>query len=98
LETNDYACAYEFLSPAYREVFTEQMYRNRYFSDLNRRLTGVNVVAYDSDAAVASVVVGVMSRPSVETTSASRAVVVVPANLTEAWLWEKGEWWYHESS
>jgi len=44
------------------------------------------------------VVVGVMSRPSVETTSASRAVVVVPANLTEAWLWEKGEWWYHESS
>jgi len=98
LETNDYACAYEFLSPAYREVFTEQMYRNRYFSDLNRRLTGVNVVAYDSGAAVASVVVGVMSRPSVETTSASRAVVVVPANLTEAWLWEKGEWWYHESS
>jgi len=97
LERNDYACAYEYLSPAYRKVFTPQMYRNRYFVGLDRVLTGVKVVAYDRDAAVASVRVGVMSRPLKNTSSASRAVAVTPANLTEAWLWNGGKWWYHEN-
>ena len=97
LERNDYACAYEYLSPAYRKVFTPEMYRNRYFSGLDRVLTGVKVVAYDRDAAVASVRVGVMSRPLKDTSSASRAVAVTPANLSEAWLWNGGKWWYHEN-
>jgi len=97
LERNDYACAYEYLSPAYRKVFTPQMYRNRYFVGLDRVLTGVKVVAYDRDAAVASVRVGVMSRPLKDTSSASRAVAVTPSNLTEAWLWNGGKWWYHEN-
>ena len=97
LERNDYACAYEFLSPAYREVFSYEMYRNRYLSELERRLTGVKLVAYDRDAAVASVRVGVMSRPLKDTSSASRAVAVTPANLSEAWLWNGGKWWYHEN-
>ena len=63
LERNDYACAYEFTSPAYRRVFSREMYVNRYFSQTERILTGVNLVAYDRDAAVASVRVGVMSGP-----------------------------------
>jgi hypothetical protein len=96
LERNDYACAYEYLSPAYRNVFSYEMYRNRYFSALERRLTGVKVVAYDSGAAVASVRVGVMSRPLKSTSSASRAIGITPTNLTEAWLWGNGEWWYTE--
>ena len=97
LEENDYACAYEFLSPAYREVFSYEMYRNRYFSGLERRLTGVKVVAYDRDAAVASVKVGVMSRSSRETLSASRRIAVTPSTFIEAWLWYGGDWWYHEN-
>ena len=97
LERNDYACAYEFLSPAHRKVFSYEMYRNRYFSQLDRVLTGVKVVAYDRDAAVASVRVGVMSRPLKNTSSASRAIAVTPATLTEAWLWNGGTWWYHEN-
>jgi hypothetical protein len=97
LERNDYACAYEYLSPAYRNVFSYEMYRNRYFSTLERRLTGVKVVAYDSGAAVASVRVGVMSRPLKSTSSASRAIGITPTNLTEAWLWGNGEWWYAEN-
>jgi len=98
LERNDYGCAYVFLSPAYRTVFSRQMYENRYFGELERRLTGVKVVAYDSQAAVASVRVGVMSRPSDDTLSASRAIAVVPTNLTESWIWAEGEWWYHDRS
>ena len=97
LERNDYGCAYQFRSPAYREVFSYEMYRNRYFSALERRLTGVQVVAYDPSAAVASVRVGVMSRPLKITSSASRAIGITPTNLTEAWLWGNGKWWYAEN-
>ena len=97
LEENNYACAYEFLSPAYREVFSYEMYRTRYLSQLDRRLTGVKVVAYDQSAAVASVRVGVMSRPLKDTSSASRAIAVTPMTMTEAWLWNGGSWWYHEN-
>ena len=96
LERNDYACAYKFLSPAYRGVFTPEMYRNRHFSELERVLTGVKVVAYDRNAAVASVRVGVMSMPLKTTSSASRANVATPTVTSEAWLWGNGKWWYHE--
>jgi hypothetical protein len=96
LEQNDYACAYAFQSPAYRAVFSAEMYRNRYFSALERRLTGVKVVAYDSGAAVASVRVGVMSRSLKEASSASQAIGITPTTLTEAWLWGSGTWWIAE--
>jgi hypothetical protein len=98
LERNDYACAYKFLSPAYRRVFTPEMYRNRYFSELERVLTGVKVVAYDRKAAVASVMVGVMSSSSTDASSASRASSIVPSTLAESWIQYKGEWWYHDRS
>ena len=97
LERNDYDCAYEYLSPAFRAVFSSGMYGNHYVSQADRVLTGVKLVAYDRDAAVASVRVGVMSRPLKDTSSASRAVAVTPANLSEAWLWNGGKWWYHEN-
>jgi hypothetical protein len=98
IEKNDYACAYQFLSPEYRRVFSYEMYRNRYSSELERMLTGAKVVAYDRQAAVASVRVGVMSRSLKSKSSASRAIAVTPLNFDEAWLWEEGHWWYHESS
>ena len=96
LERNDYDCAYEFTSPAYRRVFSREMYVNRYFSQTERILTGVNLVAYDRDAAVASVRVGVMSGPLKNTPSASRGIAVTPLSLDEAWLRSGGKWWYYE--
>ena len=96
LERNDYACAYRYLSPSYREVFSYEMYRSRYFSNLERVLTGVKVVAYDRHAAVASVRVGVMSMPLKTTSSASGASRVSPVVISEAWFWGSGDWWYHE--
>ena len=97
LERNDYDCAYEYLSPAFRAVFSPGMYGNHYVSQADRVLTGVKVVAYDRDAAVASVKVGVMSRSSRETLSASRRIAVTPSTFIEAWLWYGGDWWYHEN-
>jgi hypothetical protein len=96
LERNDYACAYEFTSPAYRRVFSREMYVNRYFSQTEHVLTGVKLVAYDRDAAVASVRVGVMSGPLKNTPSASRGIAVTPLSLDEAWLQSDGKWWYYE--
>ena len=96
LERNDYACAYEFTSPAYRRVFSREMYVNRYFSQTEHVLTGVKLVAYDRDAAVASVRVGVMSGPLKNTPSASRGIAVTPLSLDEAWLRSGGKWWYYE--
>ena len=98
LERNDYACAYQFLSPAYREVFSVKMYQNRYLLNTDRVLTGVKVVAYDRNAAVASVLIGVMSSSSTDASSASRAFSVTPSTLTEVWIQYSGEWWFHESS
>lgn len=94
LERNDYGCVYRYSSPTYRAVFTQGMYEKRYVSMLERRLTGVKVVAYDRDAAVASVEVGVMSRPSKFTSSASRALGSLPSTISESWIWLDGEWWF----
>jgi len=47
--------------------------------------------AYDRDAAVASVEVGVMSRSSVVTISADP---LVSETLTESWIWSQEGWWF----
>lgn len=96
LAANDYRCAYDYLSPAYRAVFTPEMYVSRYSYGLERRLTGVEVGAYDRDAAVASVTARVMSRPIKFTSSASRALGATPSWIDESWIWREGEWWYIE--
>ena len=98
LERNDYGCAYQYSSPTYRAVFSQAMYEKRFVSMLERRLTGVKLVAYDSDAAVASVEVGVMSRPSKFTSSASRAIGSLPSAIGESWIWLDGEWWFVDKS
>jgi hypothetical protein len=74
LVQNDYVCAYDYTTPAYRDVFSQDLYKIGKGSMLERRLTGAKVVNYDSDAAVASVEVGVMSRPFKHTSSASRTL------------------------
>jgi hypothetical protein len=47
--------------------------------------------AYDRDAAVASVEVGVMSRSSVVTISADPLVF---ESATESWIWSPEGWWF----
>lgn len=96
LAVNDYACAYEFLSPDYRAVFSLDMYLSRFSKDLERRLTGVKVVEYHPDSAVASVTVRVMSKPIKFTSAASRAIGALPASIDESWIWKDGGWWVIE--
>jgi hypothetical protein len=91
LAARDWQCAYQYLSPAYRQVFSESMVAGRYTQYPNTVLTGMKVGAYDRDAAVASVEVGVMSRSSEVTISAALPVFEV---VTESWLWSRAGWWF----
>jgi len=94
LEARDWARAYEFLSPAYRAVFSREMYAQKFSYMVEWELTGLEVVAYDAPAAVASVTVRVMSRPVKQTSAASAAIGAVPTRSVEQWILSGGEWWY----
>jgi len=91
VSARDWQCMYQFLSPAYRRVFSEDMVAGRYAEYPSTVLTGVKLGAYDRDAAVASVEVGVMSRSSVVASSANLPVF---ETVVEPWIWKKGNWWY----
>ena len=94
LEQRDWSSAYDYMSPAYREVFTRRMYEGRFSYMVEWELTSVEVVNYDAAAAVASVAVRVMSRPVKQTSAASKAIGAVPTRFVEQWILQDGEWWY----
>jgi hypothetical protein len=94
LEDNDYGRAYEYTTPNYRRVFSKALYINKFSYGVEWELTGVDVVNYDADAAVASVAVRVMSKPAKQTSAASIAIGATPVTLREKWLNTEGEWWH----
>ena len=94
LEQRDFGSAYAFTSPAYRSVFTEELYRQKFSYMIDWELTSVEILNYDAGAAVASVAVRVMSRPVKQTSAASAAIGSVPTRFVEQWILEDGEWWF----
>ncbi|PIE40565.1 MAG: hypothetical protein CSA51_00115 [Gammaproteobacteria bacterium] len=89
----DWDKAWEFTTPNYRSVFPKELYRNNFSFDVDWELTGVDVLNYDAQAAVASVAARVMSSPSRHRQSASK-LGTVPSVIREKWLLIDGEWWY----
>ena len=94
LERRDWGRAYEFTSPAYREVFTREMYARRFSYMVEWELTAVEFVNYDERVAVASVAARVMSKPVKQTSAASAAIGTVPSRFVEQWILSDGQWWY----
>ncbi|MEO1079810.1 MAG: hypothetical protein AAFY29_09660 [Pseudomonadota bacterium] len=94
LGNSDYVATYDFQSPSYRAVFTQEMYASQFSSTLERRLTSVEILNYDAAAAVASVAVGVMSRPVKQTSAASAAIQAKPVIVVEQWILRNNEWWF----
>lgn len=94
LEVRDWNTAYSFLSPAYRAVFSDEMYSRGFSYMVEWELTSVEFLHYDAPAAVASVAVRVMSRPVKQTSAASVAIGTVPTRVVEQWILSDGEWWY----
>ncbi len=85
---------WEFSTPTYRATFPQELYRFGYSYAVEWELTGIEVLDYHADAAVASVAVRVMSKPTKLTSSASRAIGAVPVTIIEQWILIDGEWWY----
>ncbi|WP_206613545.1 hypothetical protein [Parahaliea mediterranea] len=97
LSALNYDQAWEYSSPAYRKIFPKRLFVRNFSYVVERELTGVQVLNYDAGAAVASVSVRVMSRPTKTTSEASRALGALPVTILEKWILEDGEWWYSVS-
>ncbi len=91
---HDWGKAWEYSSPAYREVFPKHLYVKKFSYTADWELTGIEITHYDRSAAVASVVVGVMSRPTKQTSAAAKALGAMPRELHERWILVDGEWWF----
>jgi hypothetical protein len=93
----DFAATYEFSTPNFREVFPKSLYLGKFSYMVDWELTGVEVLNYDADAAVASVAARVMTEPVKHTSEASRVIGAVPATIRERWILIDGEWWFSSS-
>ena len=94
LTARDYDKAWEYTTPSYRAIFSKQLYARKFSYALRLELTGVEIVNYDSDAAVASVVVRVMSKPTLQTSTASMLIGATPSSLGEKWVFSQDQWWF----
>ena len=94
LVARDFKKAWEYSTPSYRAIFSKQLYVKKFSYALELELTGVEIVNYDSDAAVASVVVRVMSKPTKQTSTASFLIGATPRSLGEKWVFSQDQWWF----
>ena len=94
LVARDFEKAWEFTTPEYRAAFPRHLYPLKFSYTVEWELTRIEVRGYDSRAAVASVAVRVMSKPTKLTSAASRAVGAVPVTFSEQWVLIDGEWWF----
>jgi hypothetical protein len=94
MEVKDFAKTYDYTTPNYREVFSKALYLNKFSYSVDWELTAIEVVNYDAQAAVASVVVRVMSKPAKQTLSAS-IFGATPITLNESWIFVEGQWWHN---
>tara|TARA_R110002110_G_scaffold65773_3_gene180789 strand:+ start:2472 stop:2693 length:222 start_codon:yes stop_codon:yes gene_type:complete len=72
------------------------MFIRNFSYSLDWQLTAVEVLAYDAEAAVASVAVRVMSKP-IKQTSVSAQFGFMPSTVRERWVSINGEWWHSAS-
>lgn len=94
LMDRDFEQTWEFYTPTFRETFPKSLYVRKFSYTVESELTGVEVLNYDARAAVASVAVRVMSKPTKFTSAASRAVGATPKTIREQWMFIEGEWWF----
>ncbi|MEP6389135.1 MAG: hypothetical protein ABJ056_04340 [Halioglobus sp.] len=90
----DYEGAWELMTPNYRRIFPKHLYSKNFSEMLERELTEVEVLTYDADAAVASVAVRVMSKPTKFSSAASIAFGAMTSSAIEQWILIDGKWWF----
>ena len=90
----DYTGVWEFSTPEYRKIFPRETYYKNFHGLLELELTGVQLLAYDARAAVASVAVRVMISPRPGAPAASLALGKSPTTIDETWKLVDGNWYY----
>ena len=90
----DYSGAWNFSTPEYRRIFPQESYYKNFYGLLEYELTGVQLLAYDAGAAVASVVVRVMISSGPGAPAASLALGNSPTTIDEKWKLVGDNWYY----
>jgi hypothetical protein len=93
LVEKDFAATWEYSTPTYRALFPKRLFVNKFSYTVDWQLTQIEVVNYDADAAVASVAVRVMSKPTKQT-AISAGFGALPSTIEESWILVDGEWWH----
>jgi len=92
MSQHDFSTAHEFKTPAYRAVFTKNLYVHSFSKDILWNLTKIEGIKYDSTANLATVDV------VVETTRNSVGLAakpdVVSIQVKEKWLHIDNQWWH----
>ena len=90
----DYPGTWDFSTPEYKRIFPKESYYKNFHGLLELELTGVRLLAYDAQAAVASVAVRVMISPRPGAPAASLALGRSPTTIDETWKLVDGNWYY----
>ena len=90
----DYSGAWNFSTPEYRRIFPQKSYYRNFYGFLEYELTGVQLLAYDAPAAVASVAVRVMISSGRGAPAASLEFGKTPTTIDESWKLVGGSWYY----
>lgn len=89
LIAGDFDKAYEFETPAYREIYDARQYRDHYGKGLRWRQA--RVVKTDlKSLEVATVVLGIEYSLNVS----GQGMMDQRGSVTETWLWVNGQWWH----
>jgi len=81
---NDYAAAYQYLSPSSRELMTADEYRNRAQGELRYTAARVDNVTCEAEACKVRMVV----------TYDHRMMKGIVTPVEESWVLDKGQFWY----
>jgi hypothetical protein len=92
MERRDFGTVYEYTTPNYRKVFSKRMFLNKFGPGIRWELTGVDILNYDAEAAVATVGVRVITESTTAGSPASGSGKVADT-VKEQWLLIDGEWW-----
>ena len=94
LAKRDYFNAWLFSTPEFRRLFSQDTYYIKFHGMVEYELTGVQLLAYDVDAAVASVAVRVMISPRPGASAASLAFGKTSTSIDEKWKRVDDSWYF----
>lgn len=93
LKSKDFSKAYQYLSPSYRALNTEENYRSSFGGGAEWvEPTVTRVECADAERCIAEVKLGVL------VVARGFGGKPLPTTLREIWVYENGQWWFQQNS